>query len=211
MARCTKEEALETRERILDAAENVFHLKGVARTSLADVALAAGVTRGAIYWHFRNKSDLFVAMCERVRLPMEAMVEAGAHESASDPLAQLRSTCIFVLREAMLNSHSRKVFDIMYHKCEFVDAADPILIRQQESFLNGTANIERIVRNAIRRKQLPSDLDPHLAATLFHACISGLLNNWLFSPSSFDLVRDAEKWIDASIDALRNAPSLRKK
>lgn len=211
MARCTKQEALETRERILDAAENVFHARGVARTSLAGVAQAAGVTRGAIYWHFRNKSDLFVAMCERIRLPMEAMFQAGVHESASDPLGQLRTTCVFVLREAMLNPHSRKVFDIMYHKCEFVDAADPILIRQRESFVNGSANIERVLRNAILKQQLPGDLDTHLAATMFHAGISGLLNNWLFSTSSFDLARDAEKLIDASIETLRNASSLRKK
>jgi TetR/AcrR family acrAB operon transcriptional repressor len=210
MARCTKEEAQETRERILDAAENVFHAQGVAHTSLSDIAEAAGVTRGAIYWHFKNKSDLFVAMCERVRLPMEAMVLAGTHESASDPLGQLRSSCVFVLRETMLNAHSRKVFGIIYHKCEFVNAADPIMVRQQESILNGTANIERILRNAIGRQQLPADLDPRLAAIAFHASISGLLNNWLFSPSSYDLAGNAEKLIDASIETLRNAPSLRK-
>jgi TetR/AcrR family acrAB operon transcriptional repressor len=210
MARYSKEEALETRERILDAAEDVFHAQGVARTSLADIAKSASVTRGAIYWHFKNKSDLFVAMCERVRLPMEAMVQAGARESASDPLGQLRSACVFILREAMSNPHSRKVLGIIFHKCEFVDVADPILIRQQESFLKGSANIERILCNAVSRQQLPADLDTRLAATMFHANISGLLNNWLFSTSGFDLARDAEKLIDAAIETLRNAWSLRR-
>ena len=70
MARCTKEQALETRTRILDAAEDVFNANGVSKTSLADVAAAAGLTRGAIYWHFANKTDLFAAMCQRVRQPM---------------------------------------------------------------------------------------------------------------------------------------------
>ena len=58
MVRRTKDEALETRNRILDAAERVFGESGVSRTSLEDVASAAGVTRGAIYWHFKDKSDL---------------------------------------------------------------------------------------------------------------------------------------------------------
>ena len=58
MPRKTKEEAQETRQRILDAAERVFQMQGVSRTSLAHIADAAGVTRGAIYWHFRNKADL---------------------------------------------------------------------------------------------------------------------------------------------------------
>src|SRR5437660_4863612 len=90
MARCTKEEALETRSRILDAAEDVFFAQGVSRTSLADVATAAKVTRGAIYWHFRNKSDLFDAMVERVRMPMESIMTSNLDDPASDPLALLR-------------------------------------------------------------------------------------------------------------------------
>src|ERR1700712_1304134 len=57
MVRRTKEEAAETRNSILDAAERVFFEKGVSRTTLADIALEAGVTRGAIYWHFANKGD----------------------------------------------------------------------------------------------------------------------------------------------------------
>jgi TetR/AcrR family acrAB operon transcriptional repressor len=210
MARSTKEEALETRNRILDAAEEVFHSNGVARTSLADIADAAGVTRGAIYWHFKNKSDLFDAMCERVRLPMEAMVEASADEKEADPLGQLRSTCIFVLQEATRNPHSRKVFDILFHKCEFVDEADPILVRQKECYRQGTANIERILKNAIAREQLPPDLDVPLAGISLHAAVDGLLNIWLFSPDSFDLAASAERLIDASLDTLRYAPSLRK-
>ena len=210
MARCTKEEALETRSRILDAAENVFHAQGVAHTSLANVAEAANVTRGAIYWHFRNKSDLFDAMCERVRLPMEAMVEAGAESGEADPLGCLRATSIFVLKEAAHNPHSRKVFDILFHKCEFVDESDPILVRQRECYMKGMANLERILGNAIDRKQLPPDLDLHLAGLALHATVDGLLNKWLFMPDSFRLASCAERLIDACLDTLRYAPSLRK-
>jgi TetR/AcrR family transcriptional regulator, acrAB operon repressor len=208
MARCTKEEAQETRSRILDAAEDIFYAQGVTRTSLGEVAQAANVTRGAIYWHFKNKSDLFVAMCERVRLPMEAMVKASGNDLEGDPLGQLRNNCVFILREAMLNEHSRKVFSIMFHKCEFVDAADPIQVRQQESFHSGTINFERILRNAVKKGQLPQNLDTRLAVTMFHASLSGLLNNWLFSPASFDLASDAERLIDACIATIHSAPSL---
>src|SRR5690606_18567469 len=71
MARRSKAEALETRETILDAAIEVFHQHGVARPSLTEVARLAGVTRGAVYGHFRNKADLFNALCDRIRLPAE--------------------------------------------------------------------------------------------------------------------------------------------
>ena len=209
MARSTKEEALETRCRILDAAEDVFHSSGVTRTSLADVALAANVTRGAIYWHFKNKADLFNAMCERVRLPMEAMVEQSDQDSNENALENLRSVCLFAIGEIVHNPHTRKVFDIMFHKCEFVDSTDPIWIRQQQSFRNGTHNIERLLTAARNAGQLPENLDIHLGAVNLHALIDGLINNWLFAPGSFDLGAQAEALINACFDTLRYAPSLR--
>jgi TetR/AcrR family acrAB operon transcriptional repressor len=209
MARCTKEEALETRSRILDAAEDVFFVQGVSRTSLADVATAAKVTRGAIYWHFRNKSDLFDAMVERVRMPMESIMTSNLDDPASDPLALLRAAAVFALRDTVRNPHSRKVVDIVFHKCELVDPADPILIRQHENFRVWMGNMLRLLRLAIAKGRLPADLDPQRAAVLLHATLSGLLDNWLFIPDSFDLDAQAEQLVDACIEALRSAPSLR--
>ena len=66
MARRTKEDAQKTRELLIEAAENVFYDKGVSKASLSDIAESAGVTRGAIYWHFKNKHDVFEAMIERL-------------------------------------------------------------------------------------------------------------------------------------------------
>ena len=82
MVRRTRDEAAETRNGILDAAERVFSERGVSHTSLEDIAQAAGVTRGAIYWHFKNKSQLFAAMVNRVSLPIEDMVRRSPHEYA---------------------------------------------------------------------------------------------------------------------------------
>ena len=61
MARRTKEDAEATRNKLLDAAAEVFFAKGVAGASLSEVAQAAGLTRGAIYWHLKDKVDLFDA------------------------------------------------------------------------------------------------------------------------------------------------------
>lgn len=208
MARTTKEEAQETRNRIIDAAENVFHARGVSRTSLADVAEAANVTRGAIYWHFKNKSDLFDAMFERVRLPLEAMMEGSRRECETDPLGRLRAGFVSVLRDAVNNPHTRKVFDIMFHKCEFFDD-DPISVRQRECYTQGMTDIEDTLRNAVAKGQLPADLDIKLAGAHLHAVLGGLLSNWLFAPESFDLNADAERLMDAALDTLRHASSLR--
>ena len=210
MARSTKEEALETRNRLLDAAENVFHSKGFSRTTLADVAQAADLTRGAVYWHFKNKSDLFNAMCERVRLPMEEMAAAGTHERVNNPLDYLRNSCLFFLKESVHNPHARNVFNILFHKCEFVDSTDPVFIRQQEASRLAGQRLENLLANAVAKGQLPAELDIRLASVLFQASMEGILKNWLFSPGRFDLVQDAERIVDTCMDTLRLAPSLRK-
>src|SRR5262245_17443620 len=98
MARRTKEEALETRTRILDAAESVFYERGVANASLEEIAVEAKVTRGAIYWHFKDKAELFDAMMQRVMLPAEdLMEETAACCVRADTLEILRRTTIDVL------------------------------------------------------------------------------------------------------------------
>lgn len=209
MARKTKEEALETRNQLLDAAEDVFHRSGYARTTLEAVAEAAGLTRGAIYWHFKNKSDLFSAMCDRVRLPMEELAIA-AESNNDDPLGHLRSICIFFLRQAATEVHLRKVTEILFNKCEFVDPSDPAYVRQQEAFLNGRNRLIRMMEQAVEKGQLAPDLDPRLAAIMFHGAVDGTLRNWLLSSDSFSLVDEVERLVDACLDMVRYAPSLRK-
>src|SRR5262245_32496205 len=123
MARRTKEEAQETRSRILDAAERVFHEKGVAHSGLEDIAAAAQVTRGAIYWHFRDKGELFDAMMQRVVLPAEEMLECAGAAGETDPLQLLRRATVDVLVRTARDKRMQRVFEIAYHKCEYVGDA----------------------------------------------------------------------------------------
>lgn len=209
MVRRTKEEALETRNRILDAAEDVFYARGVARTSLSDIAQAAGVTRGAIYWHFRNKADVFAAMCERVKLPMETMCSPPGVE-ANDPLGELRTVGNFLLRQLVEDAHWRKVFEIMFNKCEYVEDTSPILKRQQESFEEGLDKLAHIIDQAARRGQLPADLDVPLAVAHFHASFGGIMSDYLFYPDASSLATKRERLVDACIDTLKYSPALRR-
>ena len=58
MARRTKEEAEQTREAVLKSALDIFYEKGFSRTTFDEVAKRINLTKGAVYWHFRNKADL---------------------------------------------------------------------------------------------------------------------------------------------------------
>jgi TetR/AcrR family acrAB operon transcriptional repressor len=206
MARRTKEEALETRCRIIDTAEQVFSQKGVARTSLAGIADAAGVTRGAIYWHFRNKGDLFTAMLDRVALPMEEMIRKAADDSTADPLASLRACCVHALRQTVDDAQCRRVFEILTRKCEYVDELHSLTERILQCRAQGLDMMERALRNAVRKGQLPRHLSTRRAALGLHAYVDGLIYDWLIAPRSFALGKEAEALIEQYLDGLRHAP-----
>jgi TetR/AcrR family acrAB operon transcriptional repressor len=84
MARKTKEEAEKTRKDIIHSARKVFHQCGVSRSTLEKIAKEAGVTRGAIYWHFQDKAELFFAMREDVFTPMVERTDSFLLSDAYD-------------------------------------------------------------------------------------------------------------------------------
>ncbi|MGH8630606.1 MAG: TetR family transcriptional regulator [Burkholderiales bacterium] len=202
--RRTKEEALETRNQILDTAERVFSDKGVSRTSLADIADAARVTRGAIYWHFKNKADLFEAMVERVALPMEEMVRAAADETAEDPLERVRAACVYVLKKTAEDRRVRRVLEIAFFKCEIDEDMRQLVGRQMECRAKGMDMFQKALRNAIRRGQLPKNVEVRRATIALMAFIDGLLYNWLLKPDMFALAREAEAFVDMCLAGLGN-------
>lgn len=209
MARSTKADALETRERIIDAAEDVFYTQGVSRTSLADVAKAAGVTRGAIYWHFENKTDLFNAMCERVRLPLEGIVEASLAADQQDPLGAFMRGCVINLQESSRNPRWRRILEIVFKKCELVDENDPLLVRERECNIEIHDKVVRILQSAIDKEQLDPKLNLTLCHKFVHSALTGLIEGWIVEGGKSDLGEDADRVMMACMFAIQNAPSLR--
>lgn len=204
MVRKTKEEALETRERLLDAAGRVFCEKGVNNASLDDIAKAAGVTRGAIYWHFKNKTDLVDALLKRTKIPQE---EAWGHccEAAErDPLGFIRTKAANALRSGTTDENTRQVWNILFHKCEPVDDGQPIAARKLASREGCASNMETFFRAAIDLGQLPADLDPRTATTGLFCYLDGLIYNWLMEPDAIPLEKLAEQYVDIFIEGLKH-------
>jgi TetR/AcrR family acrAB operon transcriptional repressor len=203
MARRTKEEAAATRDSILDAAEQLFVEQGVSRTTLQHIASAAGVTRGAIYWHFDDKAALFNAMMERVILPLEAARELLDRCDAADPLRALRDYMLGGLRVTVEDPRARRVFEIASLKVEFVEELGAVRERRQRSLEGWMTSAEGRIRMAIKRGEVRPDVSPRAAAIGMWVLTDGLIRNWLFDPTAFDLLAVGAEVVDAHIDGLR--------
>lgn len=210
MARRTKEEAQETRAHLLDAAERMFSEQGVSNTSLNEIAAAAGVTRGALYHHFKNKLDLIEAlMVERVVVPINEMRLCAAVTAPDDPLGQIRLRAVHVVLRAIKDPHTRAVFTILFHKCEYVDDVLPIKQRHVQSRNECAEEVTSAFAAAIAAGQLPKETDPRWATMGLFSFIDGLVYNWLLDPDYFPLERNAEYYVDVYLEGLRHCKNER--
>ncbi|MEY5098158.1 MAG: hypothetical protein RJA36_877 [Pseudomonadota bacterium] len=190
MVRKTKAEAELTRQRLLDAAEQLFCARGVARTSLQDIAQAAGATRGAVYWHFEDKAALFQAMLERVTLPLEQALQQSAEPEPAGrpPLARLVEALLAALEVTVRDPQVRRVFEIATHKVEYVNGLEAVGRHRVEVTQRLLNSIEQALRLDAERVGCALPLPAAAAARGLHALIDGLLCNWLLEPQAFDLV-----------------------
>ena len=209
MARKTKKESLETRQDILTAAARVFSTQGVAKTSLNDIAKEAGVTRGAIYWHFENKTDLFNELWMALESDINDVEYHFSGLYPDDPLKVVRATTIYVLQVVVTDPKHRTLLEILFHKCEFVGELVPIIEARQLQHLAGFDKIERNLYRCVLVGQLPRDLNTRIAAITLRSYVAGLIDNWLFMPEGFDLYSLAEDLVDGFLDMLINSPHLR--
>ncbi|HVO87021.1 MAG TPA: TetR family transcriptional regulator [Casimicrobiaceae bacterium] len=209
MARKTKEEAAITREQLLDAAERVFRDHGVSRASLAEVAAAAGVTRGAIYWHFRDKSDLLEALCARATMPLEAVITRIRENLQDDPLACLRAIGIEALTRLATDPRSRAIYEILSNRAELTDELTAVGSRTEQERCDCVANVEGLVRRAIEIGQLDADVDAAQAARVLHAYLGGIMRDWVDDPQTYDLAEAAPAMIDVILAGLRTHPPRR--
>ncbi len=203
MARRTKEAAQETRNLIIDTAEKVFVERGVSHTTLADIAKAAGLTRGAIYWHFKNKVDLFQAMMDRIKLPMEHGdgTSCGLAPDA-DPLGYVRTCALSVLQQITHDEQTQRVFEICCHKVEYVDELTQLRERHIDCRADFLTQLEHGFRLAAKQGLLAEDVKPRHAAVGLHALVDGLIMNWVLDPSYFPLAKAAPGMVDRYIKSL---------
>ena len=203
MVRRTKEEAAATRDSILDAAEILFAKHGVSRTTLQHIATAAGVTRGAIYWHFVDKGALFSAMMERATMPMDAAVKLAGQRAITDPLQCLRDEMMAVLEIVEGDEKARRVFEIATLKTEFTDEVDSARAHKRESVARWRGRLQDQFTQAREEGALPATVDPRNASMCMWVMLDGLIRNWIFEPGSFELVELGAELIDTFIAGLR--------
>jgi len=202
MARRSKEDALATRNSLLDAAEHVFLAQGVAGTSLNDIAQAAGTTRGAIYWHFKDKADLFNAMMDRVVMPLETAADMVGQAADADPVPALRKAVQRAFHRTVNDPHTRRVFEVATLKVEYVDSLCAVRARHLRVRDQWVGHFRRALLQGAAHRGIRLAMPGTVAAQGLEALVGGLIQNWLLDPQAFDLEASGMKAVDAYLRGL---------
>ena len=202
MARKTKAEAEQTRCQIIDAARCVFHECGVSRTTMEKVAHVAGVSRGAVYWHFENKAALFFAMRDESTRELDEVRATLISPDIPDPLDAIERSLLEFIGIIETDPLVRQTFEIMSLRCEYVDEFAGVLQELNKPCLDFLARLKTVYANAGELGKLRPGLDPEALAYDTLTFTTGLFNNWLASSDGDDLRRRAHDMIRSHI-ALR--------
>ncbi|MBA3696098.1 MAG: TetR family transcriptional regulator [Methylotenera sp.] len=205
MVRKTKEDAELTRQGIIDAARAVFLARGVSRSTLEHIATKADVTRGAVYWHFKNKTEIFHAIRDQVFLPlMDRMDDTLTVENKDDPLTQIENSLCDTITELNENTQMQQTYEIMMIKCEYVDEFATVLQQILSNCSNITEKIQLAYERAKAQDLLAGSHSPRVLALDTHLFFSGLLHMWV---KDFD----GSKFRFQATDLIKSHINLRRK
>ena len=182
MRRC-KTDAEQTRTAILDAAEQMFSEQGIAASTLEKISRRAGVTRGAVYWHFKDKIDLLRALHKRSEPPQKLLIRMAAEQGHSDPLGLLEGAITEMLVSLEQDERQQRCFITMN-----VHSADPETIAWIRE-VNGDTfkTLVALTAQAHAQGTLSPDFTPEETAGMMMATLNGLLNEWLRSGKCFSV------------------------
>ena len=163
MGRQAKAEA--TRQRIIDAAVELFIEPGFGETGLAEILARADVTKGAFYYHFESKEAVAAAIIDETFVKV-ADAAATVIESSSPALENIiRAT--FVVCDLMASDRTVKVGKLLAQSLTQVSERGP------KAFLDWTALFVGQVREAVNQGDLCDDVDPDDAGETVWASVLG--------------------------------------
>jgi AcrR family transcriptional regulator len=202
----TKAEAEKTREAVLTAAIEVFLERGVARATFDEIARAAGVTRGAIYWHFRDKLEIFLALERRGNVPNEALGDLLKARLKADPGLDPLDELADAIREGLhlveADDERRRILTILWLRSEYVGEMLPALERQERADAALRDLFESVIGLAAARRGLARGWSPEMAARALLLLTNGLVEEWLRAPAQGRLVARSMPLIGGFLQAI---------
>jgi TetR/AcrR family acrAB operon transcriptional repressor len=177
-----------TKLNIMRAAEHLFCIAGFSGTSLEDIARIAGVTRGAVYWHFESKRKIFESVCDAATFAFEPAFSAGSEGSPLQALAATAEAFFLTVARQRDGQH----LSALLFKWGGQDGSKIIRDKRVALSTRLRAYVSGRLELAIASGVLPIDFVVPTAVLAYEAYVFGVLESWIFVPH-FDLAERARE------------------
>jgi TetR/AcrR family acrAB operon transcriptional repressor len=193
--RKTKEDAEITKQAILNAAVVLFSEHGVANTSLEKIAKAANVTRGAVYWHFANKQEIFEALHDQLHAPFIQVITDGLETVSANAIEQLEEVCTNVLIDLERNQTKKKIATLFLLRCDYSGEFAHSKDRYNEKKKQKNLTLSKYFDKAIAQGIIPDTTNSMLLTIGISAYLRGIAVEYLENPDAFSLQDNAASLI----------------
>lgn len=206
--RKNKIEAQKTRQHLLKAALDTFYLRGMTRSSLNEIAQNAGVTRGALYWHFKNKEDLFESLFQQMFTEISAQLAEDIERGSPDIWQSWEEATINIFVRLESDEVFRKFCNVLHTKCEYTEQNHSIVKIMRSYQDMWRRQLCQVLELSLAQKKLPENLDRRLAVTYMMSVIVGLIDIWMNMPEQFSVSQTAPRIIRSAMASLQSSPEF---
>ena len=173
LSRKTKEDSMKTRSQLLEAALEVFSKKSFSDVTLSEIAGQVGMTKGALYWHFKNKNDLLLQLIEEICLDSEK--EFAEKFNEPEKLPDLRDYYKKKLVLPDKNNRFLKIHTLMLRRFEWPeDVRSKVFSLLKEQIIREKAMINNILQRSQKEGIIRSDIDAEGVAVAITSVFYGL-------------------------------------
>ena len=202
MARKTKEDAEKTYFALLKSASELFTRQGVSKTTLNDIAKHAGMTRGALYWHFDNKDSIIESLWkEQMSAHAEQLTQTMKNLDSENPASHFRSILRNGLKEVFDTPSMSQAVRILLHCVEITDEQTPLRQFLEEKNRNLLAGVVSAITQLKAVSRIHSALSADILATALMAYLHGLIQYHLGKETDVDIAENAADMIDLFLDS----------
>ncbi len=204
MARKCKEESERTYNALLDAATQLFIRQGVSKTTLNEIACAAGMTRGAVYWHFDNKDAVIIALWERnAKGVLQGYLDTMTHLDPVNPGAHFRRIIKDLVLAAANDLNFSQALRIIMHCVEFSDNETELqrylFAKRNEISVTMEKALAALAKQGALRTSLEVDVACHAITSLMHGLVHAHLEPGM---DKVKLTKHGEEMLDLLLDGI---------
>lgn len=193
--RRTKADAEKTRIAILKAALTVFYKKGVSRATLTDISKGAGLSRGALHWHFKDKSDLFLQLYDYMSAGTALRTKSWSDESIRT-LSDLKSVVLSGLETFFSDRAVRKFLTVIFSRMEYIAEFRTLCNHEVEYQQNSVRELEEVYARLLLAGEIQDWISPRHAARQTYIFIDGMIDCLSIDDTEFLVQEELASTVD---------------